>query len=190
VIQVLSRSERSAMERFRFRDDQLRYGIAHAAVRVILSGYVREEPNRIELERDRLGKPRVVGSNVRYSLAHAGEYALVAIGRHRPLGVDLEPVRELPDADQLTRSCFTARERAHLQNATTEELLRLWTRKEAVLKATGEGLRRRLDELDVLDETGQHGWLIVDVALAPRYVGAVAMRDDVARITTRTFSWE
>jgi 4'-phosphopantetheinyl transferase len=178
------------MARLRFDHDQMRYGLSHVALRLVLGGYVGVEPHRIELEHDRLGKPHVVGSDVRWSLAHAGGYALIAVGRHQPLGVDLEPVRDLPDAAQLTRSCFTPSERAHLgTTATTEELLRLWTRKEAVLKATGEGLRRRLDELDVLEETGLHGYRIVDVVPAPGYVGAAAVRHDLARLVKETFGW-
>ena len=187
---LLSETERSAMARLRFEGDRTRYGLAHSALRLILSGYMGVEPRCIKVERDRLGKPGVAGSDIRWSLAHAGDYALVAVGRHQPLGVDLEPVRDLPDAAQLTRSCFTPSERAHLERtATVDELLRLWTRKEAVLKATGEGLRHRLDQLDVLEDTGLHGWRIVEVAPAPGYVGAAAVRLDLGRLVAETFGW-
>jgi phosphopantetheinyl transferase len=71
---------------------------------------------------------------------------------------------------------------------TNEELLRLWVRKEAAAKVTGEGLRRVVDGLEVLTASALPGWRIVDLVPAPCHVAAVVVRDDVARVVARTFA--
>jgi 4'-phosphopantetheinyl transferase len=190
LMDVLSASELAAAERFVFADDRRRYALSHAALRLILGTYLGCEAQRIAFARHARDKPYIVGTSTQYSLAHAGDVALVAVGRHHPVGVDLERVRELPDAGALERSCFTARERAHLAAiATDEELLRLWTRKEAVVKATGDGLRRALNDFEVLDPLGLDGWRIVDLVPAAGYVGAAVVRADLKRLEAATFAW-
>jgi 4'-phosphopantetheinyl transferase len=180
---LLSAPERERAQRFAFADDARRYARAHAAMRTILGDYLGRAPEAIQLERDHLGKPCVPGTELRCSLSRAGELALVAVGWGWPLGVDVEQVRALPDADALRRAYFTERERRHLERCTDEaELLRLWTRKEALLKATGEGLRAELRELEVYQPESLGGWHLVDLAPGEGYVAAVAVGEQVDRV--------
>jgi 4'-phosphopantetheinyl transferase len=186
---VLSPAELTTMARFASVDDRRRYGLSHVAARRILAGYVERDPADIRFEHERTGKPHVTDTDVQYSVAHAGRLALLGVGRHRPLGVDVERVRPLPAADALKRSCLTPRERLEVDAAGTDEaLLRFWTRKEAVVKATGEGLSRSLDGFEVLAGTRLPGWRIVDLAPAPGYVGAAAVSDDVTNVISVTFT--
>ena len=185
---VLSAAERAAMCRISLPAARLRYARSHAAARQIVAAYLRCDPRGIVLRPDARGKPLIADANLHFSLAHAGDVALVGIGRGGPLGVDVELVRPLPEREALVRRCFTARERADLLACDgDEETLRLWVRKEAVAKTTGYGLARVFDGLDVLSDDAVPGWRIVDLAPAPRHVGALAVRDDVSRLVVTEF---
>ncbi|MEK6271359.1 MAG: 4'-phosphopantetheinyl transferase superfamily protein [Actinomycetota bacterium] len=189
ISDLLSAKEVAAVARFGSPAGRLRYARSHAAVRLILARYLECDPRAVRLERDRLGKPHIVSSDLHYSLAHAPHVALVGVGRGSRLGVDVEAVRRLPEVDALKRRCLTARERMHLEAVgTNEELLRLWVRKEAAAKVTGEGLRRVVDGLEVLTASALPGWRIVDLVPAPCHVAAAVVRDDVARVVARTFA--
>lgn len=185
---VLSPAELTIMARFASVDDRRRYGLSHVAARRILAAYVERDPADLRFGHERTGKPHVTDTDVQHSLAHAGRLALLGVGRHGPLGVDVERVRPLPAADALKRSCLTARERRQVDAAGTDEaLLRLWTRKEAVVKATGEGLSRSLDGFEVLAASILPGWRVVDLAPAAGYVGAAVVSDDVTTVIAVTF---
>lgn len=185
---VLSDSERAEMERFVFVDDRRRYAHAHGAMRQLVGDYLGLAPSSVELTHDELGKPRVVGTKLQLSLAHADELALVAIGWDGAIGVDVERIRHLPDVEALKQTCFTERERIRLERCNGDtELIQLWTRKEALLKATGEGLRRHPGTVDVLDSEPLPGWRLFDVPPARGYAGAVAVRGQVKSILTGSF---
>jgi phosphopantetheinyl transferase len=187
---LLPAAERERMERLASAADQHRYGLAHASRRLILASYLNCAPEQVDIRTDELGKPGVRGSELEHSLAHAGDRALVAVGWGRALGVDVERVHRMPDVEALVRGAFTTREREHLAAARDEarELLRLWTRKEALLKATGEGVRDWTRGLDVLDDEPRAGWRLVDLELGADYVGAVAVDAGVTRI--RQLDWQ
>ena len=160
-----------------------RHARSHAAARRVVAGYLACDPRCVDFRRDDLGKPQIVGGDLHYSLAHAGDVALVGVGRGHPLGVDVEPVRRLAEREALVRRCFTARERAHVGAlATDEDVLRLWVRKEAAAKATGEGLKRVFEGFDVLTDRAVPGWRIMDLETVPGHVAAAAVRDDVATV--------
>lgn len=177
------------MERFVFVDDRRRYAHAHGAMRQLVGDYLGLAPSSVELTHDELGKPRVVGTELQVSLAHADELALVAIGWDGAIGVDVERVRHLPDAEALKRTCFTERERVRLERCDGDaELIRLWTRKEALLKATGEGLRTHPRAVDVLDSEPLPGWRLFDLVPARGYAGAVAVRRQVKSVMMGRFN--
>lgn len=190
VTGLLSDAERTRMERFVHAVDGRRYAHAHGAMRIILGWYLDRAGESVELEPDELGKPRVAGTELQVSLAHANDQALVAVGRRWPLGVDIERVRELPDAEAFKLACFTERERALLDDAADEsELIKLWTRKEALLKATGEGLRTAPREVEVLTPEPRPGWQLADLTPAAGYVGAVAVGAKTRRVVLARFNW-
>jgi 4'-phosphopantetheinyl transferase len=182
---VLSASELTTVARFVSPDDSRDYAASHAAVRRIVAAYTARDPVSIRFECSPTGKPRVAETDVEYSLAHARGLAVVGIGRRKPLGVDVERVRRLRGADALKRACFTPRERAFVEAVGDDEgLLRLWTRKEALVKATGEGVLRTRDPVDVLTASPLPDWRIVDLRPDAGYVGAAVVSDDVARVVS------
>lgn len=143
----LSDEERARCERFRREEDAL----VHAATRVFLRGtlaaYVGREPADLVFEETELGKPRLRDPSpldVRFNLSHSGDWVLLAVTRGREIGADVERVLGTEDLSRLAERVLSAEERAAFDALgsweRTEAFFRAWTRKEAVLKALGQGL--------------------------------------------------
>lgn len=172
---ALSDDERDRAAAFRRRRDAIRFVVAHAALRDVLGRYLDVEPDRIRFERGPHGKPRLSDDRVRFNLSHSGDLALCAVTRHREVGVDVEQIApELADL-RVAEAEFSESEIAALRalpdDARPAEFLALWTRKEAALKATGDGLAapRRPFPADLT---------VKMLAPAPSYLGAVACEGD------------
>ena len=190
----LSDVERARADRFVFAVDRVRYAVAHGLLRLVLSGYLGVEPGGIVIETQAHGKPRLAGSpQLRFSLAHSGSRALLAVSLGREVGVDLEERRELEDLEGLVRTCFSPAERAALAALPAPRrqaaFLAGWTCKEAFLKALGAGFSRPLDSFDVALVPGQPAALLrvagdpeapsryalLQIDAGPRFVAALAV---------------
>lgn len=152
--QTLSADERAKADRFRFERDQRRCVLRRAALRKIMSDYLGTRPEQVELSYGRQGKPELAGpfssSGCQFNLSFSGELALCAVARW-PLGIDLEQERLVENAALVAKHFFTAGEIA-VQSAAenpNQVFLRHWTRKEALIKATGSGLAVPLNSFDV-----------------------------------------
>jgi 4'-phosphopantetheinyl transferase len=171
----LSREERERASRLRFERDQRRFVAAHAFLRRVLAHYLECAPRAVSIGRGANGKPQLAapGSSVRFNLAHSGEVAVCAVARDREVGVDVERVRPLRDLDALAGRVLSEREQALFRASGGEEaFFTAWTRKEAVLKARGEGLDREPATVDVSGDP--EGWTVQAVDVGTGYVAAVA----------------
>ncbi len=150
---VLSPLERDRAERFHFERDRRRFINAHGALRQILGGCLDRAPEKIQFNCGPRGKPQVEDAGFEFNLAHAEDLAVVVISTVGRVGIDLEAVRQVPEMESLVRQFFSANEAgafADLRTADKQEaFFNLWTRKEAWLKATGEGIAHRLAEVEV-----------------------------------------
>lgn len=153
----LSIAERQRALRIHRDSDRRRYVVARARLRQMLAERLELKPAQVRLAYGPHGKPQLEGhqadSGWQFNLSRCGETALAAFARHTALGVDLEAVRVLDDADVLAAGFFSSREiRAYQGLSAAERPLGFfygWTRKEAFLKALGEGLSRPLADFDV-----------------------------------------
>jgi hypothetical protein len=152
-----------------------RHELAHAAQDQILAAYLDIEPQTLEYATLPGGKPILADGALEFNLSHSGHLARVAVSRDLKVGVDLEHPRSFRNEAGMAQRICGARELEHLAQATDEdELLRLWVRKEAVVKATGEGLVHSVNQIDVLDRKVAGDWLCLDLP----YVGAQGIRAD------------
>lgn len=206
AVKTLDPAEKARAARFVFERDRRRFVASHGALRAILSLYVGEAPEDVAFTEGPHGKPALLQGKgaVRFNLSHSGEIALVAVGRDREVGVDVEAWREIADLLALARTCFSEAERAVL--ASLPELDRRpaffagWTRKEAFLKALGDGLARPLDRFDVTiapretprllrvegDDPARFAMRALDVPVG--YTAAVVTEGPIHRV--RRFDWE
>lgn len=192
---LLDDEERRQSRRFVRRADCTRFVLAHVALRLILSRTLGVEPATVFYERGVHGKPRLGPGlpRLEFNLSHSGELGVVAVARDRSVGVDLEYVRDLPDALEIADAHFSVAERHELRSLRSSErrtaFFNCWTRKEAVIKAGGEGLGRKLDSFDVDLSPGSlsalkrydgrlgrdAGITVRDVPAPPGYVAAAAV---------------
>jgi 4'-phosphopantetheinyl transferase len=137
--------------------------VAWAARRTLLAHALRCEPGDIVFDRSESGAPRLVSpeQRVHFSLSHSGDAMLFALSAAR-IGADIERIDPRVDAARLARRFFTATEAESLTLVPARETLReffgLWTRKEALLKATGGGVPSRLRTFSLCD--AEHGRLL------------------------------
>ncbi len=188
---VLSAAERQRLQRFHFADHRRRYQIGHGALRTILAGYLDTDPAAIGFRQGPRGKPYVAAAGPFFNLSHSGKLALVGVSATE-LGLDVEKVRHLESLTEIARKHFSTAEFAALDALHGDErelaFYRCWTRKEAYIKALGEGLSMPLDTFDVSlceapkflrcrdGEEDPANWSLLDVSPGPEFVGAIAIR--------------
>ncbi len=186
---LLSGHERVRAARLRTTELRLRFVVAHGALRAILAGYIGVAATAIRLESTAAGKPFLPGGPVSFNLSHSDGLAVCAIAAGGRIGVDVERIRPTPDADAIVRRYFApgeAREYEALPSAERSvAFFSTWTRKEAFVKAVGDGLQCPLDSFEVeiapsevepRISTGapETPWRLRSFEPAPGYAGAVA----------------
>ena len=164
----LSLEECKRAERFYFPKDRLRFIVRRGLLRTILGYYSGIEPSRVQLCYGSNGKPALEkissAAAFRFNMSRSGDLALYAVTRYVEIGVDLEGVGRLPDAEQIVERFFSPAERATFHSLPSDQKLHAffncWTRKEAYLKALGDGLSRSLDDFDVSLAPGEPARLL------------------------------
>jgi len=195
--QSLSADERVRAERFHFEQHRNRFIAGRGLLRMILSYYTGIEPSRLQFCYGPHGKPALTEASssdrLCFNLSHSQELALFAVTRDREIGVDLECVRPISDAEQIAERFFSAQEnavfRALPRNQKQQAFFNCWTRKEAYIKARGEGLSLPLKQFDVSLIPGEPAkllsirgdpeeaskWSLQALSPAPGYVAALAV---------------
>jgi 4'-phosphopantetheinyl transferase len=179
---LLSPDERARAERFHFEADRARFSRVRAELRRVLGAALGRPPTAVELTGGRDEKPRLAGrdgDSLAFSLSRARGLGLIAVGA-RPLGVDIEAVDAQPFDAALAARILSPDELAALTALPPDEraraLLRAWTRKEALLKGTGDGLSVEPATIDA--RVPPTGWALVDLDLGDAWVGALAIQGE------------
>lgn len=157
LFSILSPDERARADRFKFKLDRERFIARRGLLRVILADYLDVEPAQVRFSYGLHGKPALdmdlLDRCLQFNLSHSKNIALFAISQDCQLGIDVEFVRPIPDAASLAERFFSARESTILYSLPEEDrveaFFRLWTCKEAYLKASGKGLTVPLANIDV-----------------------------------------
>ena len=139
---LLSQSEKDAARRFRKPEDGQTYILAHGLLRHILGRYLGEDPGTLDFSSGEFGKPFLQPNDLAFNLTHSGNRVAIAVARSS-VGIDLEQIKIQSVDSCLISTCLTASERHWLEQQTDDPhrgFFRLWTLKEAVLKADGRGL--------------------------------------------------
>lgn len=154
---LLSARERERAAGIRLPMHQRRYVVGHGRMRRVLARYVDLAPEAIEFGRHPRGKPFVVAAQnargVHFNFSHTGNIGIVGVALKRPLGVDVEQHRDDTDMVLIARRQFAPGEQARLMTLPTAErraaFYECWTRKEAYLKAIGDGIAGGLQGFEV-----------------------------------------
>jgi 4'-phosphopantetheinyl transferase len=200
---LLSAAERARADRFVKPVDARRYVQAHCAVRRILGAALEVEPERLEFLISDAGKPSLVpASSFDFSLSHSGPLALIATSNARRVGVDIEVRRPMNDLGGVARLLMSAQELHAFEIAGPHEqqsaFFDLWTRKEALLKATGRGflVDPRSFELDVSGDIAmtmfaQTRWTVARLDAGAGAAAAIAIENVASEaVATDVFRYD
>jgi 4'-phosphopantetheinyl transferase len=196
----LSAEERQRADRFLREVHRSRFIVGRGMMRAVLGRYCDLPPERLQLQYGANGKPELApihgarrgGGALHFNLAHSGEVGMLAVTRCGPVGVDIEQVRNDLQFQQLVARFFSEREAAEFSKLSPEQqpaaFFNLWTRKEALLKAMGEGIGHSLNLVEVSFLPGEPArvrslpaglwasceWSLRDLAISPACAGALA----------------
>jgi len=210
AVAVLSPDEIARASRFHFEKDRIHFTQCRSALRDRLTGYIAIPAAEIRFEYLASGKPQLAGEQnprgLQFNVSHSANMALIAVGSEHRLGVDIEKIRGDVDTTALAERFFSLRERAGLQ-ALPEHLrvpgfFACWTRKEAFLKATGEGFSFPLEdfsvtthpdldpELEEIKGSADAGiqWFLADLRVVEGFRATVARERSPYRLKTRAWN--
>lgn len=191
---LLSTEERTRLERFHFPVHRHRYAAAHGQLRLILSSYLSLSPDELQFAVSEYGKPYLLnGGDLSFNLSHAGEQMVVGVVRGRAIGVDIEQIRPEAATTEIALNYFAAAEQSAFQAVPDAQkpqaFFAAWTRKEAFIKAVGEGLSFPLADFAITLAPGEPArllairgeaaaaaaWQMWDVEVGRGYAAAVVV---------------
>jgi len=183
---ILSPDERERAGGYHSINASLQYIHARCLLREVLSLYLDHNPGDIIFEYSKNGKPHIRGESldgVQFNISHSGDAVAIIVSRGRKVGIDLEKIRDdIPDLE-LSKRFFSYAETAAISRVhglkRTEFFLKLWTRKEALLKATGEGIGGLNTNIDLFNKHSIFyngtSWQVHDFTVPPGYASALAI---------------
>jgi len=206
---VLSADEIVRASRFHFEKDRIYFARCRSALRSLLASYLAIPATEIRFEYLTSGKPQLAAdqnpSALQFNVSHSANIALIAVGSEHRLGVDIERIRSDVDTAALAERFFSLRERAGLRalpnHLRVTGFFACWTRKEAFVKATGDGLFFALADFSVtthpdldpeLEEIqgntdARKQWFLADLSVVDGYRATVAF--DHACSQLETYAW-
>lgn len=152
---MLSAEERAIAAAFESEERRRRYIVAHALLRSVLGRIAGVKPNEIVFRYGYRGKPELASpvQDLQFNMSHARDVVLVAVAHGRRVGVDIEHIDEPGDVRRIAARFLSPRDRDAIDQLPAdrqrEAFLRCWTRKEAYMKARGDGISRPLDDFEV-----------------------------------------
>jgi 4'-phosphopantetheinyl transferase len=154
---MLSPEERAVAAGFDSSDRRRSYVVAHALLRSILGRIAGVAPNELVIRYGQRGKPELAGpvQNLQFNMSHSRDVMLVAVAHGRRVGVDIEHIDEPGDVRRIAARFLSPRDRDAIERLPADRqrdaFLRCWTRKEAYMKARGDGISRPLDDFEVAE---------------------------------------
>jgi 4'-phosphopantetheinyl transferase len=206
----LAADERARADRLYFERDRQHFIAARGVLRDILARYLNRAPESLSFRYGAQGKPALAGDDdkagIRFNISHSRGLALCAVALGREVGIDIEQVRAELAVVEIAERFFSPREVAALLLLPALEqrpaFFRCWTRKEAYIKARGEGLSMPLDQFDVSlapgepavlldarpDSSEHNRWSLQDLDAAAGFAAALAMEGQAGRL--RLWQWQ
>jgi 4'-phosphopantetheinyl transferase len=197
--ELLSIEEQERAHRFRVERPRNEFVLTRGTLRSLLAQYLGGGPQEVRFRYAGQGKPALEGeSGLSFNVSHTHGLALMAFVKQRAIGVDVENVGREVEAERLAERFFSEHERRALRRLGGGELqaafFRCWTRKEAYIKAKGDGLSLPLHQFDVSivesdqdallatrpDPTEAERWTIRDIPMGTGYAAALALAETVA----------
>lgn len=207
---MLTVDEQERAARFKFERDSHRFIVRRGILRKLLSYCTGIELGKIRLSYGQNGKPRLADElnreGIHFNLSHSEALAVYAFTLNREIGVDIERIRSIKDMTRLAERFFSYRENMTLSKLSESQkkagFFNCWTRKEAFIKATGDGLAMPLDKFDVSLAPGEPAgllridgdaskaseWDIQDLNVSPGFTAAFAVKGRAGNVKCRQWA--
>ena len=210
---LLSLQERQRANRFVFSQDEQSFIIVHGVLRSLLAKYLNIDPKEIRFAVNSHGKPKLVNFNnkktgfpacagndgqINFNISHSHDMALLAFAKDIEIGVDIEYMKDKVNCIDIARRFFSTREAAELAKLPKKEqqqaFFHCWARKEAFIKAIGQGLSFPLRQFivnidpdegtDLLLEVDSskyqaNNWSLIALSVDDQYVAALATANPI-----------
>ncbi len=207
----LSPEERARADRFHRELDRNRFRVTHTAMRMILAQYLDVGPQEVTFSCQIGVKPELAsqfkGTGIQFNLSHSSELALLGVARETVMGVDVEWINPQTPVDEIAERFFSPEEISLLNKLPVDERVEAffscWTRKEAYIKALGEGLSVPLDSFEVAfgsqraarlvavrDKPAELSrWSMYDLKVPEGYKAALVVEGTAHRIRQVSWNW-
>lgn len=203
-LHLLSPEERNRADKFHFDKDRMHYVNSRASLRTLLGRYLNKDPRELSFEYTEFGKPYLYENSIQFNVSHSAGEGLFAFTNANSIGIDIEKINSKIEFPKLVKRFFSHNEASLILTLPIEErpnaFFKCWTRKEAFIKAHGEGLSIPLDRFEVsvlqsevvrlkhVDWKGEiaGNWSLVSFDVKNDYLGALAVRgmvDDISFYT-------
>ncbi len=204
---LLSADECARANRFHFEHDRNRFAIGRGVLRDILARYLGGQRSAVGISYGSFGKPIMSQLNnvgISFNLSHSGEWVVYALARECHVGVDIERIRFDINHAELANKVFSKSEQRLLNSmdrkVKAEVFFKVWTRKEAFLKAIGRGLSVPLSSVEVMSSPedppkllGTYSklvcgyWSMQDINVSDAYAGTLVLCGIIREVTC--FDW-
>jgi 4'-phosphopantetheinyl transferase len=206
-MQILAEDERARAQRIRIENSRRYYVAARGFLRMIVSAYLKKRPEHLEFQYNQHGKPAILSGSdytgISFNMSHSHGVALYGIALDRTLGVDIEKIRvDMPHV-KIAKRFFSAQEYEALLTLPPEQqthaFFSCWTRKEAYLKARGEGISSSLRSFSVSFLPGEapalidhplgfqeiSRWSVINIDVGPDYKAALVIEGQAASFSRK-----
>ena len=206
-LKLLSPDEKSRAHKFRFAKDRRNFIIARGILRSLIGKYLEINPAEISFQYSEFGKPSIANNNsLRFNISHSQNIALFAFTKKFNIGVDVEFVNPNIEAKDIANNFFSPNEIKKLlllpEQQQTLGFFNCWTRKEAFIKAVGEGLSFPLHKFEVSlepdkpakllatdwDPKAVSNWSIFSMSPGANFVGSLAIEGLVEKV--KFWNWQ
>jgi 4'-phosphopantetheinyl transferase len=196
---LLSDTEKKRHAAFHFDKHRAEYALSHAILRLALSEYAHAKPREWQFLTGQWGKPEIASQTLDaplwFNLSHTDGFVVCVAGRVRQLGVDVENMSRKTSRQELAKRFFAPSEYEYLRTLPSslqrEAFFRIWTLKEAYIKAEGKGLSIPLDSfqfrfssgnpatvaLESTAESNPHAWSFFELQPGPDHRISIAVKN-------------
>jgi 4'-phosphopantetheinyl transferase len=206
---LLSGDEKARAKQYYFTHLQKSFVVSRGVLRILLAHYTELQPEQLAFTYLQAGKPELSDrhdSKVFFNLSHSNEFVLYAFSRSRNVGIDIEHIRPVNDLELIAESNFSAYETNELKKLSPAKVLdgffNCWTRKEAYVKAIGDGVSFPLQEFDVSLTPDQPArllsirgsaqeaarWSMVELHPAAKYAAALVVEGSIHKVFYREWN--
>jgi len=197
--EILHKEEIEKLSRFHQQKDKRRFITSHGALRFLLGRYLKLSPEKIRFVADQNKKPLLnANDNLHFNISHSGDWILIAISDF-PVGVDVEKIDDDFSYQEVLSLNFSKEEIEFIENSKhpRNNFYLLWTRKEALMKATAKGIDDKLNSISTLDGLNEisdriigseNAWNIDSFELDENYIGSVTFNPLIKKINFRKIS--